>query len=292
MPLLGVEALLELLEPLAAARRAARAPAPCRRARACRRASRLASCGFVPGLDPDPLDHPGDSTARSRCHRLGAMADRGSFQLGKVIDPATGKPGADDLVVGSSDLTTHGVIVGMTGSGKTGPRGRPARGGAPRGHPGADHRPEGRHGQPRAHVPRPRAGELPAVGERVRRAGRGDHGRAARREDGDDLARGPRGAGHRPRADPAAEGRGRRDDLHARLVRGRAAQRDRLAARAGALVGHRGRDAARRDRGHRDEPARPRRDHRRPAVEPRARAALEPDRERLAGRAATSTSAR
>ena len=53
------------------------------------------------------------------------MADRGSFALGKVIDPATGKPGADDgtaadLVIGSSDLTTHGVIVGMTGSGKTG----------------------------------------------------------------------------------------------------------------------------------------------------------------------------
>ena len=48
------------------------------------------------------------------------MADRGSFALGKVIDPATGKPGAEDLVVGSSDLTTHGVIVGMTGSGKTG----------------------------------------------------------------------------------------------------------------------------------------------------------------------------
>ena len=48
------------------------------------------------------------------------MADRGTFHLGKIIDPATGKPGADDLVIGSSDLTTHGVIVGMTGSGKTG----------------------------------------------------------------------------------------------------------------------------------------------------------------------------
>lgn len=48
------------------------------------------------------------------------MADRGSFHLGKVIDPATGKPGADDLIIGSSDLTTHGVVVGMTGSGKTG----------------------------------------------------------------------------------------------------------------------------------------------------------------------------
>ncbi|MEO5632970.1 DUF87 domain-containing protein [Gaiella sp.] len=48
------------------------------------------------------------------------MADRGAFRLGKSIDPATGKPGTDDLVLGSSDLTTHGVIVGMTGSGKTG----------------------------------------------------------------------------------------------------------------------------------------------------------------------------
>src|SRR5262245_22616069 len=48
------------------------------------------------------------------------MADRGAFHLGKLLDPATGKPGSEDLVVGSSDLTTHGVIVGMTGSGKTG----------------------------------------------------------------------------------------------------------------------------------------------------------------------------
>jgi hypothetical protein len=48
------------------------------------------------------------------------MADRGSFHLGNVVDPGTGKPGADKVVVGSSDLTTHGVVVGMTGSGKTG----------------------------------------------------------------------------------------------------------------------------------------------------------------------------
>ncbi len=48
------------------------------------------------------------------------MADRGAFRLGNVIDAVTGKPGADALVLGSSELTTHGVIVGMTGSGKTG----------------------------------------------------------------------------------------------------------------------------------------------------------------------------
>jgi hypothetical protein len=48
------------------------------------------------------------------------MPDRGSFHLGFEIDPKTGRPGANEVVVGSSDLTTHGVIVGMTGSGKTG----------------------------------------------------------------------------------------------------------------------------------------------------------------------------
>jgi hypothetical protein len=48
------------------------------------------------------------------------MADRGSFYLGTAIDPKTGEPGAGRVTVGSSDLTTHGVVVGMTGSGKTG----------------------------------------------------------------------------------------------------------------------------------------------------------------------------
>jgi hypothetical protein len=42
------------------------------------------------------------------------------FHLGFRLDPQTGKPGADRLTVESADLTTHGVIVGMTGSGKTG----------------------------------------------------------------------------------------------------------------------------------------------------------------------------
>src|SRR6476620_12694735 len=56
----------------------------------------------------------------ARCRRLGCVADLGAFHLGKLVDPATGKPGTEDLVVSSSELTTHGVIVGMTGSGKTG----------------------------------------------------------------------------------------------------------------------------------------------------------------------------
>ncbi len=45
------------------------------------------------------------------------MAD---FLIGRTIDAATHQRGESLTTVASSDLTTHGVIVGMTGSGKTG----------------------------------------------------------------------------------------------------------------------------------------------------------------------------
>jgi hypothetical protein len=44
----------------------------------------------------------------------------GSFYLGRLYDPAARKAGASPLLYDSKDLTTHGLIVGMTGSGKTG----------------------------------------------------------------------------------------------------------------------------------------------------------------------------
>lgn len=44
----------------------------------------------------------------------------GAFYLGKVVDPATNQPTSDLLLYDSTDLTTHAVIIGMTGSGKTG----------------------------------------------------------------------------------------------------------------------------------------------------------------------------
>ncbi len=44
----------------------------------------------------------------------------GAFYLGKVVDPATNQPTDDLLLYDSTDLTTHAVIIGMTGSGKTG----------------------------------------------------------------------------------------------------------------------------------------------------------------------------
>lgn len=44
----------------------------------------------------------------------------GAFYLGKEVDLQTGQPTDDNLLYDSRDLTTHGVIIGMTGSGKTG----------------------------------------------------------------------------------------------------------------------------------------------------------------------------
>ncbi|NNC93563.1 MAG: DUF87 domain-containing protein [Acidimicrobiia bacterium] len=42
------------------------------------------------------------------------------FLLGHIIDPASGDRSGTDVAYDPGDLTTHGVIVGMTGSGKTG----------------------------------------------------------------------------------------------------------------------------------------------------------------------------
>lgn len=44
----------------------------------------------------------------------------GNFYLGRIFDQATGKVTADSLMYEPEDLTTHAVVVGMTGSGKTG----------------------------------------------------------------------------------------------------------------------------------------------------------------------------
>ncbi len=44
----------------------------------------------------------------------------GAFYLGRPVDPGTGERGEAPLLYDARDLTTHGVIIGMTGSGKTG----------------------------------------------------------------------------------------------------------------------------------------------------------------------------
>ena len=55
--------------------------------------------------------------------RVDAMQDfekLGAFYVGKAVDGATGKVGDELVLYDSKDLTTHAVIIGMTGSGKTG----------------------------------------------------------------------------------------------------------------------------------------------------------------------------
>lgn len=44
----------------------------------------------------------------------------GQFYLGREMDPVTGKPDGGLVLYDSKDLVTHGVVLGMTGSGKTG----------------------------------------------------------------------------------------------------------------------------------------------------------------------------
>jgi hypothetical protein len=49
------------------------------------------------------------------------MADEPKgFYIGRTVDPETGKTGSQAVVYDPDDLTTHAVVVGMTGSGKTG----------------------------------------------------------------------------------------------------------------------------------------------------------------------------
>ena len=85
----------------------------------------------------------------------------GVFYLGREYDLEK-KTSADDLVLyDSKDLVTHAVVVGMTGSGKTGLCIDADRRGRHRRRPGDRHRPEGRPGEPAAHVSRPAARGLP-----------------------------------------------------------------------------------------------------------------------------------
>jgi hypothetical protein len=48
------------------------------------------------------------------------MNKEGKFYLGRITDPETGQVSQQPLLYDPRDLTTHAVVVGMTGSGKTG----------------------------------------------------------------------------------------------------------------------------------------------------------------------------
>lgn len=51
---------------------------------------------------------------------MNAIDQLGSFYLGKEFDESVSKPTDELLLYDSKDLVTHGVVLGMTGSGKTG----------------------------------------------------------------------------------------------------------------------------------------------------------------------------
>ena len=48
------------------------------------------------------------------------LETNGKFYLGRIFDPKLGKTTDQPLLYEPADLTTHAVVVGMTGSGKTG----------------------------------------------------------------------------------------------------------------------------------------------------------------------------
>lgn len=57
---------------------------------------------------------------RGKGHEAPPFEKLGAFYLGRVYDPERDAVTSDLLLYDSKDLTTHGVCVGMTGSGKTG----------------------------------------------------------------------------------------------------------------------------------------------------------------------------
>lgn len=209
------------------------------------------------------------------------MADRGTFWLGSEVGP-DGSPGAGRATVGSSELTTHAVVLGMTGSGKTGLGIVLLEEALLAGIPVLAIDPKGDLGNlalvfpdlaPASFEPWVNPSEAQAEGLSV-----ADHAarQAAAWRDG--LAAqgiGPeRLQALRDAADVTIYTPGSEAGVPLNVVG---------SLRAAALVGDRGRDPARRDRGHGDGAARARRRRGRPALLPRARPPLEPARDGVAG---------
>ena len=95
--------------------------------------------------------------------------ERDDLYVGIGLDETTRKPLEGRLEIPGHHFTTHGVIVGMTGSGKTGLGvvllEEVLRARDPRAHP----RSQGRHGEPRADVPGAEARGLRTRGSIPRR---------------------------------------------------------------------------------------------------------------------------
>ena len=96
------------------------------------------------------------------------MADLFLGGVDRSGDPRTTRPPTPSghVAVATDSLTTHGVIVGMTGSGKTGLGVILIEEALRAGLPVLGDRPEGRPDEPVPDVPRPRPGRLPPVDRR------------------------------------------------------------------------------------------------------------------------------
>ncbi len=206
----------------------------------------------------------------------------GLFYLGKAYDVGHRQVTPDLLLYESKDLTTHAVVRGDDRQRQDGVGDRLAGRGGDRRHPGDRDRPQGRPGQPAAHVPRAASRGLPAVGRPGRGVATGADARAIRREDGRAMARGAGRLGRGRRADRAVPRRRRPLDLHAGEQCRAAADGAPIVRRTAAGPGGTGRGLSRADRLGRLGTAGARGHRRRPDLQPRAYPALEHPRPRLA----------
>ena len=206
---------------------------------------------------------PGAVEAR-RGVGCGPMAD---LFLGGAIDPATHERTTTDssshVAVATDSLTTHGVIVGMTGSGKTGLGVILIEEALRAGLPVLAIDPKGDLTNLCLTFPGPRSVRLPTLDRRGPGHERRRDARRVRRQPGRALDEGSRPVGTGRHRHRCSAGPDRLHDLHPRLAGRRARQHRRLAA--GACRHDRRRGGRRRDRGLRHRPARSGRHRRRPA---------------------------
>ena len=158
----------------------------------------------------------------------------GVFYLGRHYDLKKKKSLPELVLYESKHLVTHGLVVGMTGSGKTGLCFDIIEEAAIDGIPSIVIDPKGDLGNLHAHVSRAAPAGFRAVDQRGRRAEEGSVRGRLRRAAGRALAQGPRQLGSGRRTHPAVARRGGVRPLHAGQQRGSAGFDPEIVRRAAA----------------------------------------------------------